>query len=1200
MKKIFIIFLLIYLHIDAQDKSISLYDLIKNTNTSHNLNSGTAIFNIPLYNINLEVLNLSSSINYTSKGFKPIFEPGTVGMNWDVNFFGKIVREVKNNELEQNNRLYYLTSILVTPPYTNFYDCINFSNGGYRKSDLINNPSLFAARYNPDKFYFDFFGYKGYFVIDNEGNPVVYCENGNLKVESSNIPCQSLYDKIQFSEFIINDDKGNKFFFGGDYNALDVNYTQTYFFYNYVNYAGNFMADRYDATTRTSYIIAWNLKTVLLANGRTISAEYLDQDQTLLNNYAKEGLKNPKNLTGLINFPNNLQLENNNLSISNINRKTSSSQTTYSPPPNSIPQSTTDSFETRNYYTKNAILKKINIEDFGYLNFFYQKSKNLLERYRVYIDSIEVRNNNNTLINSYKFVLNDFGNTNKRTFLSSLIINNIDKYEFEYQKTEDFPTYSLSEWVDQFGFWKDKSDVGLLKKITLPTKGYILYDYEPHTYHYSYQRTGSNKNDFTILQNINNNAGGTRLKQQIEISPDNQIVRQKQFFYVKPDGKSSGILDDNSIAQREYDYGFLNELDGGKRIIDTSLSSFFYSNEVKYSNVTEKSYDGIKKYEFTDHFTNPDSLAIKVYKDCLLSDNTERDPLFYKQNERGKIKNLKLYSLNGILLKEIDYKYKNFLNNVGTLQSTNENCTNCKITDDKYYVHIVDAINNNNNGVKCLYKKYIYVPVLPYLLTSKIEKEYFGNKIIETIINYEYNNDYLYWHPYPKKIKTTNSTKTETSEIYYPGDILKLSQSCITDNCDNYEYVGGKFSTYKNMISNNLNLPIININKNSYNKIQIKEFIYDKNDKTSNYFKPTAVRSSLSNSDFSLMKNVNTKTDIYYDLYDNKGNLLQFTSKDKIPTTIIWGYNQTLPIARIVGATYSEIMKTFNLSESNPMSYLDLDIVKDSNFDNDNVTEKKLQVSLDLFRKKDGFKNFLISTYTHDPLVDRTSEKSPNGTIEEYRYNSQNKLEAVIDDDGNIKKEYKYNYIKTPKYPIIYFNTEKSKIFERNNCSLYHDGGNFNYVVSQYTYNSSKSQLDADQKAIDDINYNGQRITNESAPCFSSTCTLNLLSLPIFDWVAYSLSPNKYHLKIRIYPKDIPNRNWTQLGNIAKLETCKNVIFEYKEFTFNEPDGGAFGETPTNRSWLVRIYKDGYIAVKLISGTIKYGRYDYITFEFDY
>ena len=102
------------------------------------------------------------------------------------------------------------------------------------------------------------------------------------------------------------------------------------------------------------------------------------------------------------------------------------------------------------------------------------------------------------------------------------------------------------------------------------------------------------------------------------------------------------------------------------------------------------------------------------------------------------------------------------------------------------------------------------------------------------------------------------------------------------------------------------------------------------------------------------MKNVNTKTDIYYDLYDNKGNLLQFTSKDKIPTTIIWGYNQTLPIARIVGATYSEIMKTFNLSESNPMSYLDLDIVKDSNFDNDNVTEKKLQVSLDLFRKKEG------------------------------------------------------------------------------------------------------------------------------------------------------------------------------------------------------------------------------------------------------
>jgi hypothetical protein len=40
---------------------------------------------------------------------------------------------------------------------------------------------------------------------------------------------------------------------------------------------------------------------------------------------------------------------------------------------------------------------------------------------------------------------------------------------------------------------------------------------------------------------------------------------------------------------------------------------------------------------------------------------------------------------------------------------------------------------------------------------------------------------------------------------------------------------------------------------------------------------------------------------IKYDQYDAKGNLLQYTTKDGIPVSIIWGYNQTLPIAKVEG-----------------------------------------------------------------------------------------------------------------------------------------------------------------------------------------------------------------------------------------------------------------------------------------------------------
>lgn len=48
------------------------------------------------------------------------------------------------------------------------------------------------------------------------------------------------------------------------------------------------------------------------------------------------------------------------------------------------------------------------------------------------------------------------------------------------------------------------------------------------------------------------------------------------------------------------------------------------------------------------------------------------------------------------------------------------------------------------------------------------------------------------------------------------------------------------------------------------------------------------------------------QTDLTYDLYDNKGKLLQYSEKGK-PVTIIWGYDQTQPIAKIEGATYNQI-----------------------------------------------------------------------------------------------------------------------------------------------------------------------------------------------------------------------------------------------------------------------------------------------------
>ena len=137
---------------------------------------------------------------------------------------------------------------------------------------------------------------------------------------------------------------------------------------------------------------------------------------------------------------------------------------------------------------------------------------------------------------------------------------------------------------------------------------------------------------------------------------------------------------------------------------------------------------------------------------------------------------------------------------------------------------------------------------------------------------------------------------------------------------------------------------------------------------------------------------------IEYNQYDSKGNILQYTTKGNIPTAIIWGYNNTAPIAKIEGATYAEAL---NLAS---------DIITKSNEDVDVSKEKLLMNALDAFRNQSAFKNLNITTYTYDPLVGVTSITPSTGLREFYKYDSVGRLQSVVDANGNILKENNYNY----------------------------------------------------------------------------------------------------------------------------------------------------------------------------------------------
>ncbi|WP_185249499.1 hypothetical protein [Chryseobacterium bernardetii] len=150
-----------------------------------------------------------------------------------------------------------------------------------------------------------------------------------------------------------------------------------------------------------------------------------------------------------------------------------------------------------------------------------------------------------------------------------------------------------------------------------------------------------------------------------------------------------------------------------------------------------------------------------------------------------------------------------------------------------------------------------------------------------------------------------------------------------------------------------------------------------------------------------------TKTSITYDQYDSAGNIRQYTNVSDentgkgFPSVIIWGYNNTMPIAKIEGATLTDIT---GLADN---------IISKSNLDIDAASETEFINALDAFRTNSALKNFQITTYTYDPLIGITTLTPPNGIREIYKYDQNNKLKAVVNVNGNIIQEYKYN-IKQP------------------------------------------------------------------------------------------------------------------------------------------------------------------------------------------
>ncbi|MGG5209932.1 hypothetical protein ACQWU4_13455 [Chryseobacterium sp. MIQD13] len=612
-----------------------------------------------------------------------------------------------------------------------------------------------------------------------------------------------------------------------------------------------------------------------------------------------------------------------------------------------------------------------------------------------------------------------------------------------------------------------------LKKIIYPTKGATEFEYENNTYDPAKSfLSDANAGKYSLYQNNNVNgdkfnlAGGQRIKSLINIDNVGGIYKKNYIYHSIRDDNNDGISENYSSGYlltrpNFFDFrpkttmevgangGTINTVNGyillknsptydndfiGYERIDEITTNVTDNTKIKntytYNIVPSTTYSGIydlmKGFQApTPDFSEPQNMFVKsqvrynafqlefeykqdpnnVFREYYRDYAFDYKPDFIKNDvdlKNGLLKSLIQYSFNNnsytpITSEEYEYNWTNYfapqywgvyydfssvaIPPSGVSQASQEyqfynNYTAFYNYFDTTTVQTSGYLGNSQYNIA--YKS--IVPIYNPGASSVTKKEYLNGKVITTKTDNEYA-------PVLQGQYNPNWGNLLSQKITFPDNTIKEST---------YKYAFDK-NNQKLLSANMISIPLETVITNKQNVTDTSKIISKtetKYDNPANIF-PTSV------STYDILAGI-LGTEITFDKYDNKGNIQQYTTRDNIPVTVIWGYNQTQPIVKIEGAKLSDI----------PQSLID-NIVGAS--DNDaqagtDASEQSLISTLDLFRNNSALSGYQVSTYTYDPLIGVKSITPPSGIREIYKYDTANRLEKVINTNGQILKEFKYNY----------------------------------------------------------------------------------------------------------------------------------------------------------------------------------------------
>lgn len=275
-------------------------------------------------------------------------------------------------------------------------------------------------------------------------------------------------------------------------------------------------------------------------------------------------------------------------------------------------------------------------------------------------------------------------------------------------------------------------------------------------------------------------------------------------------------------------------------------------------------------------------------------------------------------------------------------------------------------------------------------LKSKIVDEYdmipsgVPSKSVSNTTTYNYNSK----NQLVSEQKLDSGNEMMESKTYYPSDLLSLN----IQPTQMQELVD----------LNRIDLPIRTESYQNGVKISESQTKYAKGTFTGNILLPVEEHIKKGSGAIDVASVADRR--LSYSQYDaasvlgitvGNGKILQYLQDGGVPVSFIWGYNKSLPVAKIENLAYSSIPAN---------------LITAIQTATDTGTEQQVLDALNALRTNVTLASAMVTGYVYEPLVGVRYIISPNGVKSSYEYDSLGRLKTVKDNEDKLLKEIQYYY----------------------------------------------------------------------------------------------------------------------------------------------------------------------------------------------